>query len=221
MQPPRENVSVASGVILGDMTRHVGEFIQHAIGGEPQKLGVYYFAIVASACYLESVLEEFSNLWCTSKASGDSGFNGRLMEAISKDVSRATGLDAWKKWLRILYDIEFQKIVGEDWKALDVLFQLRNQLAHGRTTKFTHFWNADDGRFLGMTIKGSSYEAPFQHLLDKGVMHVPKGEVPSAALLLTPSVAKYFWEVVDRAITLLEEVPELSRLREGARSGPA
>ena len=134
MSLPEQKVPVASGVVLGDMTRHVRDFIHSALHADDQKPGVYYFAIVASACYLESVLEEFSNLWCTAKASGDSGFYSRLMEAISKDVSRATGLDAWKKWLRVLYDIEFTEIVAEDWKALEVLFQLRNQLAHGRTT---------------------------------------------------------------------------------------
>lgn len=221
MTSPSNEVKIAAGVVLGDMTRSVGEFIQYAVESDQHKQGVYYFAILASACYLESVLEEFSNLWCTSKASQDQGFLGRLMVAISKDVSRATGLDAWKKWLRILYDIDPSKVVGDDWKALDILFQLRNQLAHGRTTKFTHFWNAENGRFLGMTLEGSSYQAPFNHLIDKGIMRVKEGDVPNSDLLLTRAVAQYFWEVVERSIAALEKVPELSSLRDGSKSGRA
>ncbi|MDP3875682.1 MAG: hypothetical protein Q8Q50_01735 [Methylobacter sp.] len=219
MTSPKQNIPVASGVVLGDMTKHVADFVKYALSSENHNPGIYYFAILASACYFESVLEEFSNLWCTSKASQDEGFQGRLMEVIAKDVSRATGLDTWKKWLRTLYGIEFPKVIGEDWKTLDILFQLRNQLAHGRTTKFTHFWNTDNGRFLGMTLDGSSYEAPFKHLIEKGVMNVPEGQVPNADLLLTLNVASYFWLVVERSIASLEKIPELSELRRGATSG--
>lgn len=217
MAEEKEHPPVASGIVLGDMTNHVADFLKFALTSDQQKPSIYYFAILACACYLESVLEEFSNLWCTQKASNDDGFEGRLMEVIAQDVSRATGLNPWKKWLKTLYGIDLPKVVGEDWKTLDVLFNLRNQLAHGRTTKFTHFWNAENGRFLGMTIEGSSYEIPFKHLLEKKIINPKKGQVPNAEMLLTREVATYFWETVDRSITSLQKLPELSGLRAGAK----
>lgn len=208
---------IATGVVLGDMTTHVAGFVRYALASDQHKPGIYYFAILACACFLESVLEEFTHLWCATKATQDQGFESRLMDVIAQDVSRATGLDPWKKWLNTLYGIDFPKTAGEDWKTLDVLFKLRNQMAHGRTTKFTHYWNAHDGRFMGMTLEGSSYELPFKHLIEKKVMNVPKGEIPNADLLLTRRVTQYFWETVDRTIASLQKVPELSGLRDGVR----
>jgi hypothetical protein len=217
MTEEKDHHPVASGVVLGDMTNHVTDFLKFALTSDQQNPSIYYFAILACACHLESVLEEFSNLWCTQRASNGDGVEGRLMEVITQDVSRATGLDQWKKWMKALYGIDFPQVVGEDWKTLTVLFKLRNQLAHGRTTKFTHFWNAENGRFLGMTIEGSSYEIPFKHLLEKRIITLQKGQVPDAEMLLTREVATYFWETVDRSIASLQVLPELSGLRAGAK----
>ena len=215
-----ENSGILIGAIVDDLPQTIQEYIQHAIGSDQHQKGIYYFAILASACYLESVLEDFCNNWCISRSYQDSGFQRRLMNTIAHDVSRATGLDAWNKWLRVLFDIDVKAVIGDDWEPLVVLFKLRNQLAHGRTTKFPHFWNAD-GRFLGLTLEGSSYEAPFKHLIDKGLIQVGKGTSPSSKSLLTRSVAQYFWEVVERAILSLKNVPELSSLRHESSNGKA
>ena len=202
--------SVVSGIVSGDMTDHIHGFVESILSRDEADLGANYFAIMASACYLESVLEEFSVMWCERKTQTDDDFIIRLMGALSQDISRATGLGNWKKWLKVLYDVDFDKTIGnENWKTLNILFKLRNQLAHGRTTKFTHFWSAETGKFLGMTTNGSEYEPIFSHLLKRGVISIPEGTVPSAATILEVEVVRYFWKTVNSSIESLREVTNL------------
>ncbi|MBL9081403.1 MAG: hypothetical protein JNK76_06330 [Planctomycetales bacterium] len=196
---------------VGDTTKHIRDFLAYATGREDHAHGVYYFAIIGAACLFESVLEEHSQGWCRDQSHEQGEFSNRLIDAILKDVSRATGLDAWKKWMRVLHDVDIVKVVGKDWRALDVLFVLRNQLAHGRTTKLDHYYS-HNGKFLGMSIDGSSYTPAFRYLLDENVLAVPQGDVPSLELLLSASVARHFSGVVDRAINALATVPGLARL---------
>lgn len=210
MNPPDSGL-IASGVMAGDTTRHIRGFLDFAMKSDEHDHGVYYFAIVASACYLESVLEESSVLWCKTESGNDRGFQSRLMDKIAKDISRATGLDGWKQWMRVLYDVDLVTALGDDWPTIKVLFDLRNQLAHGRTTKFMHFWNSD-GNFLGMTTSGSSYEIPFEHLIQRKVIVVGPGTMPSAEHLLTGKVARYFFDAVSRAIYALQRLPALKSL---------
>lgn len=202
------NSPTVAGVISGDMTRHIREYLDFATCAETHSCGVYYFGIVGCACYFESVLEESAIIWCYVQKSKDAGFYKRLLEAVMRDVSRATGLEAWKKWMSTLFDTDFVSAVGEDWRPLNVLFKLRNQLAHGRTTKFMHFWRSD-GQFLGMTLKGSSYEETVKYLLEKQVIRLAPGEVPSAELVLNASVVRHFLGVVDRALEALKRTPAL------------
>ena len=212
-QPP-----IAAGHIVGDTTKYIRDFLHTSLSKDDHEPCMYYFAILASACYLESVLEDFSTSWCRIKSSSDEPFQSRLMEKIGDDVNRATGLERWKQWLRVLFDVDFADTVGDNWQALRQLFVLRNQLAHGRTTKFTHFWNATNGRFVGMSIEGSSYRQPFEHLMDADIIVIPDGDVPSPAHLFTHEVAAYFFSCVESAIQSLSEQPTLKGLEIRSRT---
>jgi hypothetical protein len=158
---PSGESQIATCIRIGDMTKPVRSFVLHSIESTTHPPGIYYFAIIGASCYFESVLEEFCSTFCSIKSSADKSFDGRIMEVIGQDVSRATGLEAWKKWIRTLFAVDIVNVVGDDWKGLDMLFKLRNQLAHGRTTKFKHFYDAETGKFLGMTTEGSQYAAVF------------------------------------------------------------
>jgi hypothetical protein len=211
MTPPVPKAAI-TGLVCRDMTRHIRDFLDFAISSEKHGAGIYYFGIVASACYLESVLEDFSVLWCKTKDGGD-GLESRVYEKLAKDISRATGLDPWKGWMRLLFDIDLARTLEQEWPTLKVLFELRNQLAHGRTTKLTHFWDRY-GRFVGMSLKGSSYKTTFEFLIERNVLTIRPGNVPSAECLLTRDVVRHFLAAVDRAIATLRQVPALSRLME-------
>lgn len=207
-----ERPPVVAGYTIGDTTNYITDFLSFSLAKKDHDTAVYYFAIVAAACYLESVLEDFTYNWCKIKSSSDEPFLNRLMEKIGDDVNRATGIERWRSWLKVLFDIDFVATVGKEWQALHNLFILRNQLAHGRTTKFTHYWNANNGRFMGMTIEGSSYQQPFEYLLAAGVIAIPPGEVPSPAHLFTHNVALHFSTSVESAIKALSREPALSGL---------
>jgi len=211
-----ERSLIAAGYIVGDTTNYITDFLTFSLAKEDHDPGVYYFAIVAAACHLESVLEDFTYSWCKTKSNSEEPFLNRLMDKIGDDVNRATGLERWRSWLKVLFDIDFAATVGKDWQTLNNLFVLRNQLAHGRTTKFTYFHNANNGRFMGMTIEGSSYQQPFKHLLAAGVIAIPSGEVPSAAHLFTHKVALHFATSVELAIEALSREPVLSSLHPSA-----
>lgn len=206
------------GRIAGDTTKYIKDFLDSALAKENHDPSMYYFAIVATACYLESVLEDFAYSWCKTKSQAEEPFLSRLMEKIGDDVNRATGLDKWKQWTHVLFDVDFPDVVGEDWQTLTHLFTLRNQLAHGRTTKFTHFWNANNGRFLGISIEGSSYRQPFEYLIKSGVIQLKSGEVPSVGHFFTHKVALHFATSVRSAIKALSSAPLLSELCERTHS---
>ncbi len=209
-----EKPPIAAGYIVGDTTKYIRDFLDSALSKENHDPCMYYFAIVATACYLESVLEDFAYSWCKTKGHSEEPFLNRLMEKIGDDVNRATGLDRWKQWAHVLFDVDFKEVVGDKWQTLTHLFTLRNQLAHGRTTKFTHFWNATNGRFMGMSIEGSSYRQPFEYLLKSGIIHIQSGEVPTVENFFTHRVALHFAASVDSAIEELSRVPLLSGLRQ-------
>lgn len=208
-----ERPPVAAGYIVGDTTKYVRSFLEYCLSREDHDPSFYYFGIVAAACYLESVLEDFSFSWCKTKGHSEENFLSRLMEKVGSDVNRATGLDGWKQWLRILFDVDLPSVAGDDWPKLKALFTLRNQLAHGRTTKFTHFWNATNGRFMGMTIEGSSYKKPFEHLLACGVIKVEPGEVPSPEYMFTHKVLLHFALSVNSTISLLASTKEMMGIK--------
>lgn len=211
-----EKPPIAAGYIVGDTTKYIRDFLDFALSKENHDPSIYYFAIVATACYLESVLEDFAYSWCKTKGHSEEPFLNRLMEKVGDDVNRATGLDRWKQWTHVLFDVDFKEVVGDKWQTLNHLFTLRNQLAHGRTTKFTHFWNATNGRFMGMSIEGSSYRQPFEYLLKSGIIHIQSGEVPTVEHLFTHKVASHFAASVDSTIEALSRVPLLSGLRQSA-----
>jgi hypothetical protein len=199
------------GFMSGDMTKHILAFRDFALSDSSSDPGVYYFGIMASACYFESVLEEFTVLWCTRKAGEEADFRKRILVQIAEDVGRATGLDAWKKWLMTLFEVDIVKVAGDDWKALTVLFKLRNQLAHGRTTKFRHFWKPD-GKFVGMSIEGSAYESVFKYLLDAKVIRLEPNVLPAAEAFLARDVVAHFATATDRTLLALRGVPVLAAL---------
>ena len=203
---------IATGYIAGDTTQYIRDFLDFSLGKDDHPQHLYYFSIVAPACYFESVLEDFAGSWCKTRAASEEPFLNRLMDKIADDVDRATGLERWKQWFRVLFDVELAETVGNDWQVLHQLFVLRNQLAHGRTTKFTHFWNANDGKFIGMTIDGSSYRRPFEHLQDAGVITVAEGEVPNPSHIFSHKVAQHFNKSVCNAIKVLAELPQLKGL---------
>lgn len=211
-----ERPPIAAGYIVGDTTNYITEFLTFSLAKIDHDPCVYYFAIVAAACHLESVLEDFTYSWCKTKSHSEEPFLNRLMDKIGDDVNHATGLERWKSWLKVLFDIDFAATVGKNWQTLNTLFVLRNQLAHGRTTKFTHFWNANNGRFMGMSIEGSSYAKPFEHLLAAGVIAIPSDEVPSASHLFTHKVALHFSKSVESAIEALSRESALSGLHPSA-----
>lgn len=199
--------------LVGDMTARIKEYLQFAVSDPSDRpLGIYYFGLIACSAYFESALEDVAVSWCRTKSFEKDAIYVRILKKIQSDVSRATGLEGWKTWLRVLFDLDLPTVLGDDWKELDVLFKLRNQLAHGRTTKFLHFYRSD-GRFVGLSTEGSSYEFPFDHLVKKNVISIRPGEVPTCDSILTIDVLRYFVGVIDSAFAKLQSVPVLSGLK--------
>lgn len=210
---------LAAGFLVGDTTGFIRGYLDYSLNKKDHESCVYYFAIVASACLFESVLEDYTYLWCSGKRNSEDPFLQRLMIKIGNDVNRATGLEKWKEWLRVLFDVDLPKVVGAEWDALHNLFALRNQLAHGRTTKFMQFWNATNGRFVGMSMEKSSYRLPVEHLFKAKVVSLATGEVPSPELLFRYEVARYFRDVVETALRKLSQQTSLSGLHHSSDNG--
>ena len=95
-----ERVAIATGYFPGDTTGYISDFLKYSLAKDDREPFMYYFAIVASACRLESVLEDHAYHWCKSKSNSDDPFLERLMKKIGDDVNHATGLERWKSWLR-------------------------------------------------------------------------------------------------------------------------
>lgn len=201
------------GTHTGDMTKYVREFIRYAIEveGDPSK-GVCYFGLLACACQFESVLEDFTVSWCKVNEDKENDIYLRLFEKIGNDVSRATGLEAWKTWMKVLFNVNLPEVLADNWEAIAVLFRLRNQLAHGRTTKFQHFYK-ENGQFLGMSTEGSPYEKPLKYLMENKIVSLSKNEIPSANCFLTSKVVSHFSHAVESAILKLQSCPNLDGLR--------
>ena len=189
---------------LGDVTNHLSEFIDFSLNvsiDERHPRGIYALAIIACTSKLESIFEETLVNWCESKPDNQS-YNQRVLDKIRKDISRSTGLEKWKEWIKIIFDIELPNILVDEWESLKKLFQLRNQIAHGRTTKFRQYYK-QDGKFIGMEMEESGYREIFKFLLKENIISVPEGSIPTVNSILSKQVVEHFSNIVEAALEQL------------------
>lgn len=204
--------NIFSAVLVGDTRNHIIEFLDEITKDESDpSTAKCYFGILACACLFESTLEEYTFYWCNTRRNGPDEINGRIMQKLGQDISMTTGLEAWKTWFKVLFNIDVSSIIGEKWKSLFHLFKLRNQLAHGRTTKFP-FYYSEEGKFLGMSFEGSGYRRPAEFLIEKKVVIIKDGEIPSFEKFVNKKVVAFFREEVESSIRLLSECQGLADL---------
>ncbi len=167
--------------------------------------------LLACACHFESVLEDFLSSWCFSEGHKENDFKKRIMQKVEKDVSRSTGLEQWKSWFKVLFDLNLTQVLGQEWEKLTQLFKLRNQLAHGRNTKYMYLYK-EDGAFCGMSTERSGYHEILDYLIKNKVIEIPKGKIPSANTFLTKQVFAHFNSAVESSILLLTKCKALRKM---------
>jgi len=206
-------------------TSHINNFITAVVADCTETRESFcYFGIIACACKFESALSEVVDSWFMLESQNDNNkLISRIMDKVAVDVSKTTGLDAWKSWIKTIFDINIADVTQNNWQDLTYLFKLRNKLAHGRATKFSHFYD-ETGKYIGGSTKGSPYEDSLNYLIDKRVISVDEHSYPSLNLFLTPKVVEYFADAVSASIKLLSEHRLLSgllfhELKPGVASG--
>jgi hypothetical protein len=206
----------------GDATLHINSYLSSIHDrSEFDDRAIYYFGIVACACKFESVMSEYVESWCRHSLPATNNTLRRISIMLADDVSRTTGTETWKKWFRVLFNVDLPKESGGSWDDIVILFKLRNQLAHGRSTYFKSIYQRD-GRYVGGSADDSAYKHALEHLISKNVIEMNKVVGLSIDCLLTREVVCYFKNSVSSALECLAKHPALVGVNklDGAQPGP-
>lgn len=206
----------------GDATPYINSYLSSIHDrSEFDDRAIYYFGIVACACKFESVMTEYVESWCRHSLPATNNTLRRISKMLADDVSRTTGTETWKKWFRVLFNVNLPKESDGSWGDIVILFKLRNQLAHGRSTSFKSIYQRD-GKYVGGLADDSAYKDALEHLISKNVIDKNKIVGLSIECLLTREVVCYFKNSVSSALECLAKHPALVGINklDGAQPGP-
>ena len=175
--------------------------------------------ILCSACYLEGILEERGNFLL--------GYNNAIRETIHLDefeqrkafntiqnrvrthfkekLSHTTGLDNFDSLFQLFLGVSFKQSneIKPLVEGINVLFQLRNVIAHGRKAFAyeleAYYTSGAEEYFTG------GYKKAEEYLIKKELLKDKFFNADAIDVFFTNSIADHFYDLVITFISLLDE----------------
>lgn len=132
-------------------------------------------------------------------------FMNNIEEDLKKKISQCTGIDKYDDLFQILLNKSFKKenSIAEILEGIQVLFQLRNVIAHGKEINAYEVqgsWtNGLEENFIGGYKKAENY------LLKKGILKNKFIESEKPNIFFTSSISDHFWNISILFITLIDK----------------
>lgn len=179
--------------------------------------------ILACACQIEGVLESKTNsiveffkeiygkvdIPVFEVRKPINIFVNSLSDDLKQRISQCMGIDRYDDFFKLLLKKSFKQddIISEQIESIQVLFQLRNVIAHGRainaSEKITNYeLQIGDEFFFG------GYKKAEELLLKKGIIKNKFTEAQSEGIFFTDEVADYFKDITVTFIDSLDGFTE-------------
>jgi len=191
------------------------------------KIGLNFSIILNSACFVEGALKtglkglllqrrnEFNKVSSFPKFYTRKTLNtlfNSIESELDRRISRSTGLSNYDELFNLLID---QKLSGDDrikplWEGIQVLFQFRNVLAHGKeVSALAHSSPQTQGEWLEDFCGG--YKKAEEYLLKNKLLKKRYLDKGSEEIFFTNNIANHFYTLSQkfiRAISLSLSGPE-------------
>ncbi|TET47533.1 MAG: hypothetical protein E3J57_04260 [Dehalococcoidia bacterium] len=193
------------------------------------RMGINHAIIFYSACYVEGVMEYVLKTLLSRRRELYNKIDmpefeirrttNTLFNALEEDleirISRSTGISTYLDLINLLTGntISQNPKIGELLEGINILFQFRNVLAHGReisAARLSAYWIKEPWQeiFLGGYKRAEEYLIKIG-LLDSGFMDSNKVD-----LFFTNSIADHFWDLssdfIARSIDALEDQDKIA-----------
>lgn len=173
-------------------------------------VGINYSIILHSACYVEGILEDGLKGILRQRRDVYNSIDipdfyrrktiNILFKSIEEDIenkiSRTTGIENYNAIFKLLTDKNINEFpsIKPLMEGIQVLFQFRNVLAHGReisTRLISAYWIEEPYKefYFGGYKKAENY------LLKKGLINKKFSESDSAEVYFTNVIADHFWDI--------------------------
>ena len=141
-------------------------------------------------------------------------FYNSITDDVINRISKCTGLENYSNIWRLIMNkslLDYDEI-KELWEPTQILFQLRNVIAHGRqVSSYTvnAYWNGnrDEENFFGGYKKAEDY------LIKIGLLKNRFIENSNSNLFFSNEIADYFWDIAHKFINRIEHRASLDELR--------
>lgn len=172
------------------------------------RVGINHSVIFYSACYLEGIIESGLKAILSQKREvfntvdipelyarkTVNRFFNSLESDIEERIARTTGVPNYDKIFELLTGERISKYNGVNalWEGIEVLFQFRNVLAHGReisASKMSAYWIEEPWK----EFYSGGYKKAEDYLLKKGLIAQKFIDCDSEELYFTDGVADHFW----------------------------
>lgn len=178
-------------------------------------IGINYSILLNMACYVEGYTESILKELLAFKKSilhkfEIEDFNTRIhyntfinsiISDIDNRISRATGFDNYDLVYELLTENKLSAFdnIKPFWESVQVLFHLRNVIAHGReinASRLSAYWIDEPYKeiFNGGYKKAESYLKKHK-LIDKGFF-----ESESVEIFFTREIVEHFWTIIKQFI---------------------
>lgn len=162
--------------------------------------------ILCSACFVEGFLEDRGKLLLGyyQEIYGEIDFKefelrkpknvflNNIIEFLNRRISQSTGIDNYNAIFELLTDKSFKTddTISPFMEGINVLYQLRNVIAHGRQI---HFYEVDAYFTDGMEeVYNGGYKKAETYLMKKGLLSDKIKDVGSSQIYFTNEIADHF-----------------------------
>lgn len=118
--------------------------------------------------------------------------NNHIMEYVSKSTSLYNGIDIYFSFFKTMIDIDIKKMLNEKnktlYKAVELIFKLRNRLAHGRPVSATFFGTLTSNAESDLKMK---YNEIFGLLID----YYNKNNIVFVKSIFSSEIADFYWNL--------------------------
>lgn len=138
-------------------------------------------------------------------------FINNIEKDLDRKIAQCTGIEKYDELFHILLNksLKKEKGIAEIIEGVQVLFQLRNVIAHGKEVKayeVNAFWtNGFEENFIGGYKKAETY------LLKKNIIEKKFKDLESSNVFFSNEVADHFWQTSKKFLELVDTFIESSK----------
>lgn len=178
--------------------------------GAEARAGLNYLLIVASACYLESILEHILSELIAHLPNPTHPTDKAMRRALLERVRSASVREKAGDLFAIVTGQPMSKLskIAPNWAGIDVLFGLRNMLAHGNPIKVIVNFPGEMESLWLVEYKGVCKKV-HDYLLAENILTSPVDPLANEWFFLIDGAADHFWDLAYRAVVDIgESLPE-------------